>query len=97
MHTYLKIISQKQGQLISAKLLNIIHIYFIEMENRCMFTALPHQFGEKATHKHTPGQLFWEIIPVSIKLKISHGTSGGYYAKMHPKAPFFILLPEFVV
>ena len=46
-------------------------MYFIEMENRCIFAALPHQLGEKATYKHTPGQLFWEIVPVRIKLKIS--------------------------
>ena len=97
MHIYLTIISRKQGQLISVKFLNIIHIYFKKMENRCIFAALPHQFGEKATYKHTPGQLFWEIISVSIKVKTSHGISGGHYAKIHPKAPFFILLLEFVV
>ena len=36
------------------------------MENRVIFAALPHQLGEKLTYKHTPGQLFWENVPVSI-------------------------------
>ena len=41
-------------------------IDFLEMENRVIFAALPHQLGEKLTYKHTPGQLFWENVPVSI-------------------------------
>ena len=39
--------------------------YFVELENRCIIEALPYVLGEKSSQKHTPGELFLEVVSVS--------------------------------
>ncbi len=41
-------------------------LFSIELENRCIMAALPFVLGEKTTNKHIAGELFLEVVLVSV-------------------------------